>query len=95
MDDLLPLPDGTARVRLSTTVRIDELAEMAVDEETGDPTLQPVDLSELDSATLAAMLTLRDGRGQVHRFLSDCHRRAREMRPSRRRRSPGPSPDSA
>ena len=68
---LLPLPDGTARVRLSTTVRIDELAEMAVDEETGDPTLQPVDLSELDSATLAAMLTLRDGRGQVHRFLSD------------------------
>jgi hypothetical protein len=68
---LLPLPDGTQRVRLSTTVRINELAELVVNEETGDPTLEPVDLSELDTATLAAMLTLRDGRGQIHRFLSD------------------------
>ena len=68
---LMPLPDGTQRLRLSTTVRVDELAGTFPDPETGEPILQPVDLSELDTATLAAMVTLRDGRGLIHRFLSD------------------------
>jgi hypothetical protein len=68
---LMPLPDGTQRVRLSTSVRVDELSTMVVDDETGEPVLQPVDLSELDSATLAAMVTARDGRGLIHRFVSE------------------------
>jgi hypothetical protein len=68
---LLPLPDGTERLRLSTTVRVDALAAAVPNPETGEPELQPVDLSELDAATLAAMVTLRDGRGQIFRFLSN------------------------
>ena len=68
---LLPLPDGTQRIRLSTTVQVDELAATVTDDETGEPVLEPVDLSELDSATLATMITVRDGRGLVHRFLSE------------------------
>ena len=67
---LMPLPDGAQRVRLSTTVRVDELSATVTNEETGEPELEPVDLSELDSSTLAAMITVRDGRGLIHRFLS-------------------------
>jgi len=68
---LMPLPDGTQRIRLSTTVRADELSGTVPDPETGEPILEPVDLAELDKATVGAIVTLRDGRGLIHRFLSD------------------------
>ena len=68
---LMPLPDGAQRVRLSTTVRVEELSATVTDQETGEPVLEPVDLSELDAATLAAMIIVRDGRGLVHRFVSE------------------------
>ena len=68
---LMPLRDGTQRIRLSTTVRADGLSAPILDPETGEPTLQPVDLAELDAATVGAIVTLRDGRGLIYRFLSD------------------------
>jgi hypothetical protein len=68
---LTSLLDGSQRIRLATNVRIDELTRIVTDPETGEPTPEPVDLSELEGSTLAPMVTLRDARGLVHRFVAD------------------------
>jgi FtsX-like permease family len=68
---LTSLPDGSQRIRLATNVRIDELTRIVTDPETGEPTRELVDLSELEGSTLAPMVTVRDARGLVHRFVAD------------------------
>ena len=68
---LTSLPDGSQRIRLAANVRIDELTRIVTDPETGEPTREPVDLAELEGSTLAPMVTVRDARGLVHRFVAE------------------------
>jgi FtsX-like permease family len=69
---LVRLPDGTQRIRLAATVRIDELGAIGTDPDTGEPTLQPMDVAELEGrASLIPMAVLRDARGLLHRFPTD------------------------
>ena len=68
---LTSLPEGSQRIRLATTVRIDELSRIVTDPDTGEPTREPVELAELEGSTLAPMVTVRDARGLVHRFVAD------------------------
>ena len=69
---LAGIPGEPQQLAAEVTVSIEELAGLGADPETGETTLIPMPVSELDGqSTLAPIATVRDARGLLHRFPGD------------------------
>jgi len=66
---LVDVPGRPQRFRINATVSIEAAGEPGIDPDTGEPALAPLDPEVVRSRSrVVAMVTVRDGRGQLFRF---------------------------